>query len=109
MDTFVRINLHIIFDIGYLGSDIEKWKEWDSTELISKYKGPPTMFLIDQGKEDQYYKEGQLLPENLTKSAQANNFQCITRYQDGYDHSYFFVKTFIEGHIKHHSEILNET
>ncbi|KAI6648881.1 S-formylglutathione hydrolase [Oopsacas minuta] len=92
---------------GYLGPDIETWKEWDATELVAKYKGPPLMFLIDQGKEDQYYKEKQLLPENLTNACLANKFQCITRYQEGYDHSFYFVKTFIEEHIKHHSEILN--
>ena len=95
--------------IGYLGSDIESWKQWDACQLISKYKGPPLMFLIDQGKEDKFYKEKQLLPENFTKACLDNNSQCIIRYQEGYDHSYFFVKSFLDEHLKHHSEILYDS
>ena len=88
--------------------DRNSWKEWDATELALQYKGPPLMLLIDQGLEDKFYKQKELLPENLTTACLSNtNLQCITRYQEGYDHSYFFIKTFIAYHLKHHFDILN--
>lgn len=93
---------------GYLGgdNDNETWKEWDSTELAKKYNGPPLDILIDQGKEDTFLKNGQLLPENLLSVAKDAGLTLILRFQEGYDHSYFFISTFIEDHIKHHVKYL---
>ncbi|EFN80517.1 S-formylglutathione hydrolase isoform X2 [Harpegnathos saltator] len=93
---------------GYLGEteDNITWKEWDSTELAKKYNGPPLDILIDQGKEDQFLKQGQLLPENLLNTAKDNGIALVLRFQEGYDHSYYFIATFIEDHFKHHMKFL---
>ncbi|KMQ93007.1 coiled-coil domain-containing protein 39-like protein [Lasius niger] len=93
---------------GYLGGpeDNVAWKEWDATELAKKYNGPPLDILIDQGKEDQFLKQDQLLPENLLNAAKDNGIALVLRFQDGYDHSYYFIATFIEDHFKHHIKYL---
>ncbi|KYN28020.1 S-formylglutathione hydrolase, partial [Trachymyrmex cornetzi] len=94
---------------GYLGGSENNaaWKEWDATELAKKYNGPPLDILIDQGKEDKFLKEGQLLPENLLNAAKdKDNIALTIRFQDGYDHSYYFITTFIEDHFKHHMKYL---
>ncbi|XP_011257908.1 S-formylglutathione hydrolase isoform X1 [Camponotus floridanus] len=93
---------------GYLGGpeDNVAWKEWDATELAKVYDGPPLSILIDQGKEDQFLKQDQLLPENLLNAAKDNGIALALRFQDGYDHSYYFIATFIEDHFKHHIKYL---
>ncbi|XP_050454666.1 S-formylglutathione hydrolase isoform X1 [Cataglyphis hispanica] len=93
---------------GYLGEpeDNIAWKEWDATELAKIYDGPPLDILIDQGNEDQFLKQGQLLPENLLNAAKDNGIALVLRFQDGYDHSYYFIATFIEDHFKHHIKYL---
>jgi len=97
---------------GYLGGseDNAAWKEWDATELAKKYNGPPLDILIDQGKEDQFLKQlpNQLLPENLLNAAKDNDngIALTLRFQDGYNHSYYFIATFIEDHFEHHMKYL---
>lgn len=91
---------------GYLGEDKVSWNDWDATELAKKYNGPPLDILIDQGKEDNFLKQGQLLPENLLNAAKDAGLPLILRFQKGYDHSYYFISTFIEDHIKHHVKYL---
>lgn len=91
---------------GYLGSDQSKWTEYDATELSKKYNGPPLNILIDQGKADNFYKEGQLLPDNLIGACASNNVPIVCRLQEDYDHSYYFIATFIEEHINHHAKYL---
>ncbi|XP_071571661.1 S-formylglutathione hydrolase-like isoform X2 [Temnothorax nylanderi] len=93
---------------GYLGGseDNAAWKDWDATELAIKYKGPVLDILIDQGKEDTFLKQDQLLPENLLNAAKDNGIALTLRFQDGYDHSYYFIATFIEEHFKHHMKYL---
>jgi len=87
---------------GYLGDNQELWKEYDSTHLIQSYKGPDLHILIDQGTSDKFYHEKQLLPENLQKASN----QVTIRMQEGYDHSYFFIASFIEEHLNHHAKHL---
>ncbi|KAH9361855.1 hypothetical protein HPB48_003736 [Haemaphysalis longicornis] len=58
--------------------------------------------LILQGKDDNFLKEQQLLPERLVDAGQKNGVGVTLRIQEGYDHSYFFIASFIEDHIKHH-------
>lgn len=89
---------------GYLGGTETNaaWREWDATELVKKYNGPPLDILVDQGKEDKFLKNGQLLPENLLSAAKDAGLSLVLRFQESYDHSYFFISTFIEDHIKHH-------
>lgn len=91
---------------GYLGEDKASWNDWDATELAKKYNGPPLDILIDQGKEDNFLKQGQLLPENLLNAAKDAGLPLVLRFQEGYDHSYYFISTFIEDHIKHHVKYL---
>lgn len=87
---------------GYLGDDQEKWKEYDATLLIKNYKGPELHILIDQGAEDQFLKDKQLLPENLKAAANENGIEVNVHMKEGYDHSYYFISTFIDDHITHH-------
>lgn len=61
-----------------------------------------------QGKDDQFLKQGQLLPENLLKAAQDNGISLVLRFHDNYDHSYYFIATFIEDHFKHHVKYLKD-
>lgn len=93
---------------GYLGSNQETWKSWDATELVKHYSGPPFSYiLIDQGKEDGFLPEGQLLPGNFVEVCREQKLPVVLRMQEGYDHSYYFVSTFIGDHIKHHADVLN--
>jgi len=86
---------------GYLGSDEETWKAYDATELTKSYTGPSPNILIDQGTEDKFLEE-QLLPHSLQAAKHVQ-----VRMQKGYDHSYYFISTFIEDHIAHHAQFLN--
>jgi len=92
---------------GYLGEDKSAWKEYDATELVKSYKGPPLEFLVDQGAADNFLKEGQLLPERFMEACASNKMPCVMRMQEGYDHSYFFVSSFMEEHFEHHAKFLN--
>ena len=91
---------------GYLGSDEAKWKEYDACELVKGYQGPIPDILIDQGKSDSFYPAGQLLPENFVNACQHNRIPVTVRMQEGYDHSYYFISTFMEDHIRHHGKYL---
>ena len=92
---------------GYLGSDKEAWKQYDACELV-KSVGISTFddILIDIGLADNFYKQGQLLPENFGEAASTVGQKTQIRMQDGYDHSYYFVSSFIDDHIKFHKERL---
>lgn len=92
---------------GYLGPDQAAWKEYDATELVKKYSGPPLELLIDQGAEDGFLKENQLLPEKLVEACATAKQPVVMRMQEGYDHSYFFVSSFMEDHIAHHAKFLH--
>ncbi|XP_002415084.4 S-formylglutathione hydrolase [Ixodes scapularis] len=91
---------------NYLGDDQKAWEEHDATCLVQKYRGPPLMLLVDQGTEDGFLKDQQLLPESLLEASQKNGVGITLRMQEGYDHSYFFIATFIEDHLKHHAAAL---
>ncbi|KAL7910415.1 family 1 carbohydrate esterase [Trichoderma velutinum] len=91
---------------GYLGDNKEEWKKHDASELLRSWKGPLNA-LIDVGTEDNFYKQGQLFPENFEKVAEevgASDFQV--NYRGGYDHSYFFISTFASDHIQHAAKAL---
>ncbi|QIR37758.1 S-formylglutathione hydrolase [Tolypothrix sp. PCC 7910] len=85
----------------YLGTNQEDWRNYDASELIKlgAYHSP---ILIDQGTADKFLAE-QLLPEVFEQSCQAVNQPLNLRYQEGYDHSYYFIASFIEDHIRHHA------
>lgn len=91
---------------GYLGEDRQTWSTYDATELVAAYKGPDLHIFIDQGVEDNFLKQQQLLPENLVAAAQKAGVSCESRMRDGYDHSYFYVASVIGEHLTHHAKYL---
>lgn len=88
---------------AYLGADEAKWAPHDSTLLMRKrgFDGP---VLIDQGAQDQFLDL--LKPEALAEAMAARRQPGTLRMQKGYDHSYFFVSTFMEDHIGFHASAL---
>ncbi|MBW4981285.1 S-formylglutathione hydrolase [Mameliella sp. CS4] len=89
---------------AYLGADETTWAPHDST-LLMRDKGFDGPVLIDQGGDDQFLDL--LKPECLAEAMAARRQDGVFRMQKGYDHSYFFVSTFMEDHIAFHSEALH--
>jgi S-formylglutathione hydrolase len=89
---------------GYLGDDRESWKAWDACELVATAKEKLPL-LVDQGEADNFLKE-QLKPEALEAACEAAGHPLELRLQPGYDHSYFFIASFIEDHLRHHARAL---
>lgn len=93
---------------GYLSDDRDEWLNHDACALIEK-AGNRSSFpeiLIDQGRADSFLEE-QLKP-HLFEDVCAHASQSLNlRLHDGYDHSYYFIQSFIEDHIAHHVKILN--
>jgi len=91
----------------YLGDDQEIWRAYDASALIREAGRailPP--ILIDIGTADPFWP--QLMPEVLAQACQEAGQPLILRSQVGYDHSYYFIATFIEDHIRHHAIALNQ-
>lgn len=88
---------------GYLGEDRETWKGYDATELIDAGTRFPSRILIDQGSADQFLKQ-QLKPELFAAACKAAGQPIELRMREGYDHSYYFIATFIGDHLRHHAE-----
>lgn len=62
---------------------------------------------LNQGTGDNFYKQGQLLPENLEKAAKESGVEGVkVRYQQDYDHSYYFISTFADDHVEHAAKYL---
>jgi S-formylglutathione hydrolase len=91
---------------GYLGPDAQSWWEWDASELVRKLSEPLPPLLVDQGTKDKFLKD-QLHPELLQEACTAAKQPLNLRMQEGYDHSYHFVSTFMEDHLRHHAAALN--
>ncbi len=89
---------------GYLGTEQAAWGAYDSCELIQQV-GQQRPILIDQGLDDQFLAE-QLKPELLVQASAAANYPITLRMQAGYDHSYFFIATYIQDHLEFHSHHL---
>ena len=90
---------------GYLGSDRATWADYDATLLVKSRGWTGPALLIDQGSADQFL-EGQLKPELFAAACQEAGAALNLRMQPGYDHSYFFISTFIEDHLRHHAKHL---
>jgi S-formylglutathione hydrolase len=90
---------------GYLGQDRTRWREYDTTALLEErgWKGPA--LLVDQGTKDPFLA-AQLNPELLREACIRHGVPLELRMQDGYDHSYFFIATFIEDHLRFHARHL---
>nr|WP_170827739.1 MULTISPECIES: S-formylglutathione hydrolase [Pseudomonas] len=89
----------------YLGEDRSRWREWDACALIGQAR-EKLPILIDQGDRDDFLVN-QLKPEALQAAAQAAEHPLTLRMQPGYDHSYYFIASFIDDHLRHHSAVLN--
>jgi S-formylglutathione hydrolase len=89
---------------GYLGTDRARWREWDACALIAKAQEKLPM-LVDQGDRDDFLSN-QLKPQALEAAARAADHPLTLRIQPGYDHSYYFISSFIDDHLRHHAEAL---
>ena len=87
----------------YLGEDKSTWKQWDATELIKQDYVPP--ILIHQGDKDNFYEE-HLKEDTFLKNVNETGKEVDYRKVDGYDHSYFFIATFLEDHFDFHMKYL---
>ena len=89
---------------AYLGDDREAWKAWDTVELVRQAREQLPL-LVDQGDADEFL-QGQLKPELLQAAAAEAGHPLTLRLQPGYDHSYYFIASFIGDHIAHHAVAL---
>ena len=88
----------------YLGADRSRWREWDACTLIAE-AGEKLPILVDQGDRDDFMVS-QLKPEALEAAARAADHPLTLRIQPGYDHSYYFISSFIDDHLRHHAAAL---
>jgi S-formylglutathione hydrolase len=88
----------------YLGPDRTRRVEWDASELMRRH-ALPMEILVDQGLDDQFLA-AQLHPEALEDAAAQSGQKLTLRRHAGYDHSYWFIQSFIEDHLNHHARLL---
>ena len=87
---------------AYLGADQATWQAYDAAHLLTNSDAKLPM-LVDQGSADDFLAE-QLKPETLQAAAEASGADLTLRMQEGYDHSYFFIASFIEDHLRFHAQ-----
>ncbi|GAB3730355.1 S-formylglutathione hydrolase [Luteimonas pelagia] len=89
---------------AYLGDDRDTWRAWDAVELIGSARERLPL-LVDQGDADDFLAE-QLRPELLRAACESTGHPLELRMQPGYDHSYYFIASFIGDHVAHHAREL---
>jgi S-formylglutathione hydrolase len=89
---------------AYLGPDRAAWREWDAVALIATATERLPL-LVDQGSADEFLT-GQLRPELLQAACQAAGHPLTLRMQEGYDHSYYFIASFLADHFAYHAKAL---
>jgi len=89
---------------GYLGEDQSNWQQYDASVLLAE-QGSTLPILVDQGLADNFYP-AQLQTESLITAAQTAGVVAEIRLQPGYDHSYYFIASFIEQHLRFHARQL---
>ena len=89
----------------FLGEDRSRWREWDACALLAQ-ASEKLPILVDQGDGDDFLAN-QLKPAALQAAAQAAGYPLTLRLQPGYDHSYYFIASFIDDHLRHHAQALN--
>ncbi|MEM8636230.1 MAG: S-formylglutathione hydrolase [Pseudomonadota bacterium] len=89
---------------AYLGEPNAHWEFHDATELVKRYQSDAHI-LIDTGGADEFLNT-QLMPDVFAGTADAHGQALTSRIQDGYDHSYYFVSSFAEEHMRHHADVL---
>lgn len=92
---------------AYLGSNKDTWQAYDATQLVKSHQSEQEI-LIDQGSEDQFLST-QLPKEDFLAAANEHDQAVMYRLQAGYDHSYYFVASFMEEHIAWHVRQLKES
>lgn len=90
---------------SYLGKDEKLWEKYDATKLLSS-NGCALPILVDQGEADNFLKE-QLQPEFLLDAARQTDTNLELRMHPGYDHSYYFIQSFIDEHLAFHAQYLD--
>jgi S-formylglutathione hydrolase len=90
---------------GYLGADRALWRDYDATALVESRGWKEPGLLVDQGANDQFL-ESQLKPELLKEACRRADVPLDLRLLAGYDHSYFFIASFIEDHLRFHARNL---
>jgi len=91
---------------GYLGADKAKWREYDAVSLIEDGARLPEL-LVDQGRADNFLGE-QLKTNLLDRACRDADIPATIRVQEGYDHSYYFISTFMAEHVAWHAERLKK-
>lgn len=92
---------------GYLGEDYQdEAKNYDATELVKNGISRDDIIFIDQGLSDEFL-EKQLLTDNLIEVAKKNNQKLDVKFREGYDHSYFYISSFLHEHINFHLKALS--
>lgn len=86
---------------NYLGSDSAQWEHYDAAKLLAN-KTHYVPLLVEQGTKDEFLHE-QLKPESLVHAAQRSETQLTLNMHEGYDHSYYFIASFIEEHLEFHA------
>jgi S-formylglutathione hydrolase len=90
---------------GYLGDDRKSWAAYDSVSLLESGRRFPGTLLVDQGDDDKFL-ERELRPELLERACERVGQPLQLRRHPGYDHSYYFIQTFIQDHLAHHARAL---
>ncbi len=90
---------------AYLGENPAEWAQWDATALVAT-ASERLPLLVDQGDADEFL-QNQLQPERLQQACDAVGHPLTLRLQPGYDHSYYFIASFIEDHLRHHAQALH--
>ena len=88
----------------YLGENRDAWADYDACALVERQSFPGTI-LIDQGEADRFLTD-QLRPELFEQACAEAGQPLVLRRQPGYDHSYWFINTFIDDHLRHHAKAL---
>lgn len=91
---------------GYLGEDEARWQQYDSCALISSGARVPAI-LVDQGSDDSFLVD-QLKPDLLRQACAAADIPLTLNLRPGFDHSYFFIASFIDSHLHWHAQQLND-
>ncbi|MCW9034070.1 MAG: S-formylglutathione hydrolase [Rhodospirillales bacterium] len=91
---------------GYIGDDKAEWAKHDTVELVraSKQRHHKPV-LVDQGLNDEFLNE-QLNPDLLEQACNDTNYPLTLRRHPGYDHSYYFMNTFMKDHVDHHAKVI---
>ena len=90
---------------AYLGSSQRQWQQYDATELVKSGHSVKHPILIDQGSADPFLTS-QLIPELFEAACLEAEQPLLLRMQANYDHSYFFISSFMQDHIEHHAGLL---